>query len=259
MGAFFSLIENLSTGLYFICGVLLIWNLRSLMQARHELQLAQYGLEREMAERHGGRALTTVLLMAEFIIVVWGISSYASPTWSEGLPDSDTESNIDSPFITNTPAGDGSFDIQVRTLAPTDVLATAAAPSTPVGTIGPRSQRTGCDPNQAWIDYPANGMYVFEEVPVTGTANLENFAKYRFEIRKATDVDFSLYSKGDYNQPVVNGELGSFLPSVLLPGEYRFRLTVFDTNNNIRASCEITINIIEPVPTATLLGAVGAE
>lgn len=259
MGAFFSLIENLSTGLYFICGVSLIWHLRSLMQARHDLKLAQYGLERELAERQGGRALTVVLVMVELVVIIWGISNYASPTWSAGLPDSNTESNIDSPFITNTPAGDGVFGIQVRTAAPTDVLATAAAPSTPVGTIGPRSQRTGCDPNQAWIEYPANGMYVFEEIPVMGTATIDDFAKYRFEIRKATDTDFSLYSKGDYNQPVVGGTLGNFLPSVLLPGEYRFRLTVFDTNNSIRASCEITINIIEPVPTPTPLGAVGVQ
>ncbi len=259
MGGFLSLIDSLALGLFVICGFFLTRNLWIWMSARHELQWSQFGLEREMAERRGGRALTFILLMVETIIFVWAISGLALPAWSEGLP-STPDSNANRQFKTNIPPGDGDSGliVDVGTAAPTDVLSTAAPPSTPAGTIGPRDPRAGCDPSTAWIEYPANGMYVFQEEPVLGTANVPNFASYRFEIRSVESSDFSVY-RGDYDQPVTEGPLGTISPSVLLPGEYRFRIVVFDNTNEVRARCEITITITDPVPTPTPIGAGSLE
>ncbi len=258
MGSFISLIENLSLGLYIICGFFLIWNARALMIARYELKLAQYGLEREMAERQGGRALTMIMLMIEILVMVWAISNLASPAWSEGLPD-DPVNSQSRQFQTNVPAGDGSFEI-TRSSGPTEqpILSTARPPVTPPGTLGPRSQRAGCDPDRAWIEIPANGMYVFEDITVIGTAAIDSFASYRFEIRNADGGDYSVYS-GDYNVPVTDGPLGSLSPAVLLPDEYRFRVVVFDTARQPQAYCEITITITEPPATPTPIGAGVAE
>lgn len=252
MGGFLSLITSLATGLYVICGFLLFWNLRVFYTARNELRVAQFGLERELAERRGGRALTMVLFMLEIIITIWAISSIASPAWSEGLPGPTQTARPT--FITSTPAGGGSFDIQNTGPTEISIPATFAPPSTPQGTIGPRDPRGGCDTNTAWIEYPANGMYVFQVETILGTANIENFGKYRFEIRSLESSEFSLYPR-DYDRPMVNGPLGELNPARLLPGEYRFRLVVFNTNNDVMARCEITIWITDPVPTATPIGA----
>lgn len=258
MGSFISLIENLSLGLYIICGFFLIWNMRVLMIARHELQVAQYGLERELAERQGGRALTMIMVMGEVLIMVWAISTLASAAWDEGLPE-DTGDNQLRQFQTNVPREEGGFEI-IQSSGPTEqpILSTARPPATPPGTIGPRDQRVGCDPDRAWIEDPANGMYIFEDRPIIGTASIENFAAYRFEVRNADGGQYSVYS-GDYYTPVINGPLGSISPAVLLPDEYRFRLVVFDTNRQMRASCEITITITEPPATATPIGAGAVE
>ncbi|NDJ85802.1 MAG: hypothetical protein GYB66_07945 [Chloroflexi bacterium] len=258
MGDVLSLIESLAPGLYVICGLLLVWNIRSLIIAEGELRYAQYGLEKELAERRGGRSLTMVVIMIEILVVVWGVSNVASPAWSEGLPDGTAEAG-QRQFMTSTPGSGGDFEFQIASPQPTDVLATAAPPSTPIGTIGPHDPKLKCDTSRAWIDYPANGMYIFEDIDVIGTASIENFAKYRFEIKGPSSSEFSVYTQGDRVEPVVDGPLGRISPLDLIPGQYRFRLVVFDTDNNPRAQCEITIWIQDPVPTATPIGAGSIE
>lgn len=256
MGAFISLIESLAPGLYVLAGVLLFLNLRSLMMAQGELRFAQYGLEKELAQRRGGRAITLIFVMIELLVAIWAISALAAPTWSDGLP-STAVVNSGRNFTTSTPVGDGSLgiDAEAGPTAGPGILATAPPPSTPIGTIGPFDQRVGCDPDVAWIQIPANGQYVFEEMDVLGTANSPDFAKYRFEIRGTAEDQFSVYTPTDFTNPVQDGILGRILPVYLLEGEYRFRLTVFNTVNEVVGSCEITIWITEPQATATPIGA----
>jgi hypothetical protein len=97
-------------------------------------------------------------------------------------------------------------------------------------------------------------MLVFEPINIRGVAATDNFAFYRFELKgPQTFENFAVLR--DYDQPVTQlGELGSFVPSVYEPGEYQFRLTVFDITNTVRASCTVTIYISEPIPTPTPLG-----
>lgn len=252
MGDFIEFIESISLGVYFICGFFLIWNLRSLMIARGEQHVARYQLEREFADRRGGRSLTIIILMAEILIFIWATTTLASPAWSEALSDNPSK-DTDSPrsFQTSTAAREGSFDIEAVG-GPTDILIprTAAPPSAPTGTIRPSDQREGCDISHAYIEYPVNGMVVSQYETVHGTASLDDFSKYRFEIKSANSDTFSVISN-DARTPVIEGPLGAIEPFNLIPGEYRFRLVVFDTNNQMLAHCEITIWIEDAVPTAT--------
>jgi hypothetical protein len=90
-------------------------------------------------------------------------------------------------------------------------------------------------------------------VNVIGTAYTENFAFYRFELNgPETFGSFAIIR--DYDQPVSTlGELGQFVPSFYQPGDYQFRLTVFDVTNTLKAACTINIRISEPIPTPTPL------
>ena len=49
-------------------------------------------------------------------------------------------------------------------------------------------------------------------------------------------------------------ELGQFVPSFYPPGEYQFRLSVFDITNTMGPSCTVNIYLSEPIPTPTPLG-----
>lgn len=252
MGDFIAFIESISLGVYFICGFFLIWHLRSLMVARAEQNVARYQLEHEFADRRGGRSLTIIILMIEILIFVWATTTLASPTWSEGLtnnPNDDPDSGRS--FRTSTAARDGSFDIEAVG-GPTEIIIpeTAAPPSTAVGTVRPSDQREGCDIEHAYIEYPVNGMVVSRYETVRGTASLDDFGKYRFEIKAVGATTFGVISN-DSTSPVIQGPLGAIEPFNLIPGEYRFRLVVFDTNNQMLAHCEITIWIEDLEPTAS--------
>lgn len=262
MGEFLSLIENLAPGLYVLGAVIFLWHIRSLWIASSELRFAQFGLERELAQRRSGRSFTFVAVIVELMIAVWGISTLAVPTWNEGLPLTAMPNAVRT-FETNIPLNNGdTFDIDPNR-APTSgpgILATFAPPSTPIGTIGPSDARVGCDPDRAWIQVPANGQYIFEDMTIIGTANVENFAKYRFEIKGISQSNWSVYTEGERTDPVMNGPLGNIVPfGALLTGEYRFRLVVFNTLDEVAATCEITIWITDPQPTATPLGAIGVQ
>ncbi|MCD4687101.1 MAG: hypothetical protein K8S97_14325, partial [Anaerolineae bacterium] len=99
-----------------------------------------------------------------------------------------------------------------------------------------------------------NGQLVFEATTVEGTANVSDFAFYRFEIKPARSGTEFAPIGGDYTVPVVNGPLGELLPFNFPEGEYRFRLSVFDNTNMLRHSCEITIWISTRPPTPTPIG-----
>jgi hypothetical protein len=135
------------------------------------------------------------------------------------------------------------------------VLATPTLTPTPVGTIVPNAPPViGCGEPGATLQIPANGMRVFEPIRVVGTAFVDDFAFYKFEIAgPATGGNFAPLE--DQTQLVGEiGDLGQFVPSFYEPGEYRFRLSVFDITNTMGPSCTVTIYISAPIPSPTPLG-----
>jgi hypothetical protein len=117
----------------------------------------------------------------------------------------------------------------------------------------------GCDTPNATLQVPGNGMIVFEPMLVRGTAYTDNFSFYKFELSgAATGGNFAPVPVDGTNPVQETGDLGQFVPAFYEPGEYRFRVVVFDTTNTVRAVCEMTIFISEPIPTPTPLATGGA-
>jgi hypothetical protein len=260
MGDILYLIEDVSIGLFIFGALYIAWNLRQFWLARQELQTAQFSLERELAERRGGRAITGVLFAVQILVIIWGMSSLAAPTWREGEPESSfTEVP---PYNTRVPVGGEGFN---PTINPDSdelvILATAAAPSTPQGTIRPSDQRRGCIPDRAWISFPSNGQVIFEPIKLEGTANVQDFAFYRLEIRGNQPGEQFGVLPENYPQPITNSELATFIPNNYPSGEYRLRIVVFDSSSKPQASCEITIFIerLQPTETPTPGGPVNNE
>ena len=257
------LIEQTAIGLYILLGVGILLALRRWNRARREYRSTYFELEKDLARTARADAFTTVILLIEGALIVAGLQTVVAPTIRAAGDVSVVAPQVitDGQFNTPVPTfNEGSqIDASGVNLTPDDlslrVLATPTLTPTPVGTIVPNAPPAiGCTEPGATLQIPANGMRVFEPIRVVGTAFMDNFAFYKFEISgPVTGGNFA--SLEDHTQLVeTTGELGQFVPSFYEPGEYQFRLSVFDITNSMGPSCTVNIYISEPVPTPTPLG-----
>jgi hypothetical protein len=265
MEGFVFFVEQIAPALYILCALGIVLGIRSYYLARQSLAGAQFELEKELSRYHAENALTVIMALIEVGLAVVALAQVVAPTLRAQPPQSalSIPGPRETPFVTaipspmsysGTPAPSFAEGAEIPALEDELNLQPFATPTltpTPVGTIIPDvPPALGCDTPDAQLVIPANGMVVFEAISVVGTANTDNFAFYRFELN-GPSTNNSPAKLSEYTVPVVNGELGQIVPSLLIPGEHRFRLTVFDITNTLRAFCEITIIISEPIPTPT--------
>ena len=262
MVSFVFFIERISFGLYILLASGILLMAYRLQQARRELSVAQFKLEREQALVRQASAITLGGLMIELMIGVWAIANLMAPTIRDirTFPQDSTGFRPER-FVTSTPAPNPpiALDAGEGNVEGPAIFATPAPTATPVGTIIPDvPEIEGCPRERAWLLVPGNGQLIFETTTFWGTANINNFSFYRFEIKPAVPgAQFAPI--GDYASPVTDGPLGDFYPLNFPEGEYRFRLTVFDNTYTMRALCEVTIFVSEPPPTPTPIGAGAVE
>jgi hypothetical protein len=257
------LIEQIATGLYIFTAVAIVLTWRNWMRSRREFRATYFELERDIARYQQANAVTALVLLVEFALIILGVQRVVAPFIREKelVPQQAIAAIEDGIFDTPTPAFQEGAEIDASgvQLGATDpaqrVLATPTLTPTPVGTIIPNAPPPdGCDTPDATLQVPANGMVVFEPINVIGAANTQDFAFYRFELRgPQTFGNFAILS--EYTIPVSDiGELGQIVPAFYEPGDYQFRLTVFDITNTLKARCMVNIFISEPIPTPTPLG-----
>jgi hypothetical protein len=252
-------IERISFGLYILSAGGLLWMAYRLQRARRELVVAQFKLEREHALVRQASAITIGGLLIEFAIGVWAVANLMAPTIRDIRLGEDPDSgSARERFVTSTPQQNP--PVALGGSGPSgevlDIFSTPVPTATAVGTIIPDAPEiVGCPRESAWLHIPGNGQLLYEATTVIGTASISDFAFYRFEIKPdAPGAEFAPIG-GDNTVPVVEGPLGEILPFNFANGSYRFRLVVFDHTNMLRALCEITINISDPPPTPTPIGA----
>jgi hypothetical protein len=258
-------IEQIAIGLYILIalGILLAW--RSWRLARLEYRSTHFELERDLAQYRRANALTWMILLIELALVILGVQRVVAPTIRQTTDIAPLIARAADDGIFNTPTPSLSSAAQIDAsgvqIGEDDpalrVLLTPTLTPTPVGTIWPNAQPIiGCDTPNATLQVPANGMQVFEPIVVAGTANIDNFAFYRIELKGPGTFDnFQLYQ--EHISPVLEmGDLGQFNPApyAAQPGWYEFRLMIFDITTTLKASCLVNIYITAPVPTPTPLG-----
>ena len=257
------LVEQIAVGLYILLGVAIFLTLRRLIRARQAYRSTHFELEKDLARGARGDAITGLILLLEVVLIVVGVQHVVAPTVRAnlGIEVSNVQALTDGEFNTPVPVfnEDAQIDASNINLTPDDlslrVLATPTLTPTPVGTIVPNAPpAVGCTDPGATLQVPTNGLRVFEPIRVVGTAFMDDFAFYRFEIRgPVTGNNFAPLE--DHTQMVEEiGDLGQFVPSFYEPGEYQFRLSVFDITNTMGPSCAVNIYISEPIPTPTPLG-----
>lgn len=197
-----------------------------LAQARRRLSQTPFGLEKEAALQQQNRALVMLILLLTLAISIAVINRYIVP--NVGLP--------------RATAGPG----EAATL-----LAPSPSPIRPHATAGPLIvDSSGCRNPKATFTEPKPDAQIAGSFEVRGTADIDNFAFYTFEISGATTHGawVSLYVG---STPVVNGTLGSFDTSAYEPGEYAFRLVVKDNAGNFPPPCVVAVKLVSLVATPT--------
>jgi hypothetical protein len=261
MTALVYLIEQIAPGLYILIGVGLFVMWIQWSRAQRNLRGTYYELERELYRFRRANAMTFFVLFIELGLVVAGIQQVVAPALrqinpgSVGVAQALTDTVFATPTLSDVDFSSLPFDPSSVIIESDDDRPIGLPPEptpTPPGTLIPNvADSVGCQTPNAQLQIPVNGLLVDQPLVVIGTAFTDNFAFYKFEI-SGPETGGQFASLTEYTQPVeTNGVLGQFVPIYYQPGEYQFRLTVFDITNMLRAACLVNIVISEPILTAT--------
>lgn len=219
-------IANYEIGAYVICGLVIIFNLKGVLEGMVASRKASFRLEKEVAQKKLRSSITIISLFTLFGISIFILVSVASLRFP-GI------SRIATPTV----------DV-LATQIPEEGLTGAAQETRQVEMQTQTAVAlTGCIPQQLeWLE-PASGAEVSGSVELRGTVNVANLGFYKYEYRNLNDELWTPISAG--NRPVIE-ELftGRWNTAQLAPGNYALRLVVSDNQNNLLKPCEIEVKVL---------------
>ena len=219
-------IATYEIGVYVIFGLVILFNLKGIIEGLVGLQKASFRLEKEVAQKKLRSSITIIALFLLFAVSIFMLVSIAALRFP-GI------SRIATPTV--------------------DMISTRAAEdenmTTAQGTLDVERQTqtaialTGCIPGQLeWIE-PQPGDEVSGSVELKGTINVPNLGFYKYEYRYLADDIWTPISAG--NKPIVEELFGGrWNTEQLRPGNYALRLVVSDNQNNLLKPCEIEVKIL---------------
>lgn len=223
MEELFRFLATYEVGIYIVIGVIVLIYLKRLIDAINALKLAQFGLEREVAQKSLRLSVTIIALvllvgLSNFLLISVasikfpGISRIATPTI-----DLNATQTPDPAAITQTPE----FSQQTQTAI----------------------ALTGCIPGELeWVQ-PLSGDEVSGSVELKGTVNIPNFGFYKYEYQMQGEDLWTPISAG--NKPVIEDSFGGrWNTEQLEPGTYSLRLVVLDNQNNLLQPCVIDVKVL---------------
>lgn len=187
-----------------------------------------FALERERARArliHAGVLLGAVCALgaANFLITTFAVPAVPASARPTAIP---TISLLNTPTLSSVSSGAETLN--------------TSTPS-PVVVLDP----SGCQNPQATITAPLDGDAITGVVDFLGTARISNFAFYKLEyIRLMPGSVWRAVSAG--TTPIVEDRLGSWDTSLVLPGDYGFRLVVTDSAGNAPLPCAIRLQVRPP-------------
>lgn len=211
--------------IYLLLALAGIAYLRQTWLAFVDTRRAIFGLERERAAARltrSGAMLVLILAGAAvtFVLVEW---------FTPAIPTSDRPPAEPTVFLLATPA------------TPASPIAEGFSTATPLPPLVIDS--SGCLNPLATMSAPVADSEVQGEVQIRGTANIPDFAFYRFEYISLTPgATWHAIAAG--TDPVVDGELGFWDTRTVAAGDYALRLVVTDAAGNPAPPCVIRIRIL---------------
>lgn len=233
---------------YALAAIFVFFSIRGLVMARQVQRIAVFGLEREAAQQRMSRSVATILALALLSGGVYIIAHIVAPNMSETVIEPTPTPFV---FVTQVPT-----PTEARLLYPTITPTPGLPPGAVVGTPppSPAASVNGCEIDGARMTEPMPGQAVSGQVTVMGQTNILNFAQYKFEI-KGPSTNGAWVVVGTFNILVVDGYLGTWDSTSLIPGNYILRLVISRLDGTFPTPCEVPIvvgnpsGIVVPSPT----------
>jgi hypothetical protein len=205
--------------------------IRRFFLAWEELRRAAFGLERESAQSNLNQSAGMLVLLFMMAVAIFVMVSFVAPAFPASVPlQTPTMDLLASP--SSTLAGE---DGQEQITQPPDQIAPTA--TSPV--LG-----EGCIPEQIMITDPVDGSEISGVIVILGTANVENFGFYKYEVARPEDSLWQTIQAG--REIVQDAELGQWDTRTMAPGQYMLRLVVVDNQGESLEPCVIQVNINNP-------------
>jgi hypothetical protein len=216
-------IERQQVWIFLLLGLFALIYLRQTLLAIQEVRASVFGLERERSMGKLHRAAAMLTLAGAGLLATLVITTFISPS----VPLSARPTAIPTVSLLSSPS-------------PAAVQAPGGLPPTTMPEPG--LDGSGCLNPQATLTSPVDGQSLTGMVEVRGTADIVNFAFYKYEYRSSSAGSvWRSISAG--TKPVVDGLLGNWDTSLVLPDEYLFRLVVTDTAGNAPLPCVIKVYV----------------
>lgn len=210
-----NLLQSYEVLLYVVAGALALAYLRRIYVARRELRKTIFGLEREALSRRQNQSMVMLVFLGLTVGLVFAAVNYALP--------------------------------QVRRsqlVQAVSTLEVAVTPSpTPLILYG--VDLSGCTNLHATIKSPTPGQTVQGNVEIRGSADIADFAFWKYELGNPQAADVWVTLKAS-NARVTDGVLGPWDSTTVPPGVYQLRLTVTDSKGNSPKPCVVPIQVLSP-------------
>lgn len=220
MGAVYRTLATYEPLIYIALAIGGLFAFRRMWQSWREWRDSVYGLEREFALRRLGQATAISMLILGLVFAEFFIATFVAPS----LPASDILATPTLDLLA-TPAG---------TAAP-GTTALAITQAVPNG-------MSGCVPDQIMITAPEPGDVVRGIVEIIGTANVPNFAFYKYEIAPMGTQNWAPVSAA--REPKTNESLGSWSTTSLTNGDYFLRLVITDNVGRELEPCVLAVRVL---------------
>ena len=233
MGEVLRFFQTYEYVIYFVLGIgVLIYGWR-FWTAWQEVRGSIFGLEQISGQRKLNRAAISIFVLMVVGFVVFSLVTFVVPVVDPSLVLEDLS------VIATTAVEEVLSTQETVVAAAADEFATA----TPLPTVSLSTE--GCIPGSVEITSPQPGEAISDAITVTGTANVENFGFYKFEIAHANEELWLTIQAG--RQVVVDGNLvENFDTSLFAPGEYVLQLVVTKNDGEALPACRVPVLIGAP-------------
>lgn len=217
-------IETYRVWIYLALAVLGVIYLRVTLGWLQDRRKARFGLEWERASTGLRRSIAMLVLIAMASLGTFLVANFVGPSL---------------PFAARPSAAPTVSLLVSEEPSPAGGEAVGAT-EVPIGTI----DGSGCHNPQATLTSPQFGETLSGVIDVEGTADIANFAFYKYEFRGSADSSGVWQAISAGTEPVVDGLLGTWDTGLVPTGDYAFRLVVTDTSGNAPMPCEIQVRVV---------------
>lgn len=240
MDAFVRYARDYELIVYIILGVFALLHVRQFLRAWDDLRGSAFGIERDLAQRKLNQAASMLVLALVIFVAQFSIVAYFAPALPDAMPLPSATLDLEATAAVQPSATPTATAALTPGLEGTPTLA-----ATPLPTVGFEGS-TACVEGEVFISQPLDGSEVSGVVQVTGTANLDNFGFYKYEVARPGDTVWLSINASD--QTVEEGNLGEWITTALPAGDYLLRLVVVDNQGLSMPPCIIRVRVLEPTP-----------